>query len=143
MTLVLDSSVVVKWFVQEPGTDQAKALRVSPIAVPDLILPECLRVFGEKTRRREFQQGDAIAAVESLKTFGFDVHGSLSLTNLALHYCLLLNLGASECFYLALSERLGAPLITADGGMIEKVRSTSAHRLRVYGLDETATGVLP
>ncbi len=42
-TLVVDASVVIKWVVQEEGSDAAVRLIGGPsLIAPDLLIPECV-----------------------------------------------------------------------------------------------------
>ena len=57
---VVDASVVVKWVVDEQGTQPALALlKKHDVVAPDLILAECANIFGKKIRRGELSRAEA------------------------------------------------------------------------------------
>lgn len=59
MTLVVDASVAVKWFVEEDGSDRALQLLESgePIVAPDLVLAEMVNAAWKSLRRGELDPG--------------------------------------------------------------------------------------
>lgn len=52
MTLVIDTSVIVKWFVRETGHEDALSLleTTDPLCCPDFALVEAANVLWRKTR---------------------------------------------------------------------------------------------
>lgn len=67
MTLVVDASVAIKWFVQESRSDAARAVLDSgePLVAPDLVVPEACNAAWKKVKRGEIseEQGAAVARV--------------------------------------------------------------------------------
>ncbi len=127
MTIV-DASVAVKWVTGEEGREAANELLGSnePIAGPYLLRTEVAAAVSRKARFKEITVDDASAAIE---LWGVIVHGSdLNLIpedddlQLAVKLSLELNHPLQDCIYLALAERLDAPLVTADGKFAEKAR---------------------
>ncbi len=51
-TLVVDASVVIKWVIEETGTQDALALRRHRLLAPDLLIPECANILWKKVRAR-------------------------------------------------------------------------------------------
>ena len=51
-TLVVDSSVAVKWYLEEEGSDRAESLlrRNARLLAPDLLLPELGNVLWKRRR---------------------------------------------------------------------------------------------
>jgi predicted nucleic acid-binding protein len=136
--LVVDASVVVKWFVEEQGQAEAMAIleRSDECFAPDLVLVEVAGALDKKfkagtvTREQAF---DALSAIQSKMTMvagprlierGFDLASEL------IH-------PVADCLYLACALELDARVVTADRVFIEKARARG-YLSRVFALgDET------
>ena len=71
MTLVIDPSVAVSWFVEEPDRDSAIAVLRSgqPLLAPDIVVPEALNVLWRKLQRGEVALQQAVNAASVLPQF--------------------------------------------------------------------------
>lgn len=114
MTLVVDASVALKWFVAEPDMDPALnvlAAREDLIA-PELIVAELCNAAWRLRRRNEMtrEQVSIIASraphmfVERFPSDGLAPRGSI--------IAMQLDHPVYDCFYLALAERADAPKMT-------------------------------
>ncbi|HEY0012202.1 MAG TPA: type II toxin-antitoxin system VapC family toxin [Allosphingosinicella sp.] len=134
MTLVIDTSVAVKWVTPEPGLEHALELVARPLVAPDLFQAEIANVLTKKLRSREFGEEQArfafrliLSRVPLLPTGAYgDAAFELSLS---LHHSVY------DCYFLAAAEALGKRLVTADRTFAEKVRSTERASL-IYLLGE-------
>lgn len=126
MIAVIDSSVVIKWFVDEEGAELALGLRHLPVTAPDLILAECVNVFWKKVRKGEYSAADAALAIRSLERASIALVPCHGLAVRAHKISLLLDHPAYDCFYLALCEHRGLPLITSDGRLAKAVAARPA-----------------
>jgi predicted nucleic acid-binding protein len=68
MSLVVDASVAIKWFVEEVRSDAARAVLDSgePLIAPDLIVPEACNAAWKKVRRGELSQEHGAAVARAL-----------------------------------------------------------------------------
>ena len=117
---VLDASVAVRWVVAERGSAEAAELLGRPVAwvAPRLMLTEAAGALRRKAAGGELDAALAAQALEAL------VHGAEiglvsladdeALTSSALMLALSLKHRVPDCLYLALAEREGAALATAD-----------------------------
>lgn len=124
--LVVDASVVLKWFVPEIHGDAARRLlgAAHQFLSPDLLFPEVGNAIWKKVRRGELtaEEGQRLAAdissvaVETVSTRGLtiDAHALAVATGLTVY----------DAMYLALAVRLKTELITADD---ELSRTVAAH----------------
>lgn len=133
MTLVVDASVVLKWFVEEPESPEARALveEADAFAAPDLIIAEVANAFWRKRRLGEIELHQATNAVEELMV-EIDLFVSCGeLWGAAFRASDELDHPIYDCFYLALAQRLDVPMVTADKRLLERVARTSfARRVR-------------
>lgn len=136
MTCVIDASVAVKWFVEEPGSVAACAVLSSGavLLAPDLALIEASNTAWKKVIRGEMTQEQGEAMVQALPLY-FDrlVHmDALIIRAYALAHQLAHPV--YDCLYLALAEQESARLITDDQRLI-KVVSRTEFRKRVRSLE--------
>lgn len=132
MTLVIDASVALKMFVDEPGSDDAVRLLSSgePLVAPDLVVAELCNAawrlwrLGELTER----QTDIIAEKAPMLFAERVAHEVLS--SMATHMAVALAHPAYDCFYLALAELRDCQVVTADRRFSRRVHGSPwAHRL--------------
>ena len=126
MTLVVDASVALKWFVNEDGSDRAVSFLKGggPVIAPDLVLAEVCNAARKSLCRREIDpaQLDQIAidvALPFQRLIPLD-----RLLRRAVTIAGELDHPVYDCLYLALAEAEDAPLITADRQLVNIVRGT-------------------
>lgn len=127
-TFVVDASVGVKLFLDEPGAAEAERLfallRHAPphvIAVPDLFFIECANVFRSRAHRRLMAAENARKAFTILRALPLQTVASTDLAPLSLDLALAHGLSVYDATYAALAERIGAPLVTADEKLVKKL----------------------
>jgi predicted nucleic acid-binding protein len=117
---VLDASVAVRWVVPERGTDEAAALLNRPIlwVAPRLMLAEVASALRRKVSAGELRAEIAVQALDALIDAVAD--GTIVLVQdeafvaSALTLALALGHKLPDCLYLAVAERDGLSLATAD-----------------------------
>lgn len=126
-TAVLDTSVVIKWFHRENEEDVDKALLLRQaylegalkVIIPDLLIYE----FGNFLRYRSgLKSDDMLASIRALWSLGMEIHPidsamSESMVDLASRH----GITAYDAVFVALSQSLSAPLVTADRMLQEKL----------------------
>ena len=114
--LVVDASVVVKWFVPEIHTDAARRwLDVAhQFFAPDLLFAETANTVWKKVRRSELTRDQGQQLVVDLADVAVETVSCRALAKDA--YVLATAMGRSvyDALYLALAVRLDTRLITAD-----------------------------
>jgi predicted nucleic acid-binding protein len=139
---VVDASVIVKWFIPEAGTTPAKALLAER---DELIAPELARVeVASALIRKGLRDEVAAADVESTLRAWFRAlaDGQIFLLpnsddiEAAARLALELSHPLADCLYLALAERQGVALITADRAFARR----AARRSKLVQILEQPSG---
>lgn len=112
--VVVDASVAVKWLVAEAGTDTALALLGDELHAPDLIHAEVANILWKKQLRGEIDPELAAYSAEVLTHVQMQIEACATLLIDAVALAVRLGHPAYDCFYLALAQRMGVPLVTAD-----------------------------
>ncbi|HYW16238.1 MAG TPA: type II toxin-antitoxin system VapC family toxin [Allosphingosinicella sp.] len=134
MTLVIDASVAIKWFVPEAGSEEALALLSRRLVAPDLFVAETGHLFSKKVRLRELSPLQSRLAFEEVRR-NVSVFGGAALASAAFELSLALHHSIYDCWYLAGADALGLPFVTADAIVAAKVRASGAST-RIYLLGE-------
>ena len=121
--LVLDASVIAKWFVQE--SDSAKADKLMDAigqghwraAIPSLLRAELAHVLWKK-RRQGYDRDRAVYVFEELDKFGFDEVSIDELFPRALDVSYSYGITIYDAIYIALAEAIGGTLATFDKDLI-------------------------
>ncbi|MBV8687542.1 MAG: type II toxin-antitoxin system VapC family toxin [Alphaproteobacteria bacterium] len=134
MTLVIDTSVAVKWVVEEAGADKAFELIPRSLIAPELFQAEIGNALTKKVRAGELSPEQARLGFFQIQSRVSLVPGA-SYGSAALDLALSLNHSIYGCYFLAMAEAGGHLLVTADRVFAAKVRATSRGPL-VYLLGE-------
>lgn len=121
MRFVVDASVLFKILVSEADTDLAIRLLQAGVGAPDLIFSEVANALWKAHRRGGIALNDLRRAASVLTRVDLDVIEGRLLTGAALKHAAALDHAAYDCIYLALAEREGVPVVTADARFQRKV----------------------
>jgi len=116
MTLVIDASAAIKWFINEPLHDHARRLLEGgeSLHAPDLLLAEIGNIAWKKVIRGEIDEEQAQKITQSLRELPITLQSSDELINRALQIALSIKHPVYDCLYIACAEALGGTLVTAD-----------------------------
>ncbi len=116
MPLVIDASVAVKFVVREHDTNLArKLLEVpDPLIAPDWLMVEAASTFYKKVKRSELLEVHAERHLEDMPLFFARFYSAGELAGEALRLSFRLKHSVYDCIYLALAQREGCRLVTAD-----------------------------
>lgn len=124
--VVLDSSVVIKWFSEEEGTSISLELREKYIngeliiVVPDLLLYEIANAL---RYNKLLKENDVQEAVESIIRLGIDIIvPTKEIMDLAISLAFKYNLTLYDSYFLATAKTLHFTCVTADENMYKKVK---------------------
>lgn len=124
--LVLDASVIIKWFTQEEDKEKAIELREQflkgeiEIITPDLILYEILNALRFNTA---FKEKDLEDALESILEMDFTITMPISgILDKAIEIAFSKNITFYDAIYVALAYNLNCTFVTADKKLYEKTK---------------------
>jgi predicted nucleic acid-binding protein len=123
VTLIVDSSVIVKWFVDEPGRHEAlKVLHSGDrLVCPDLGISEAANTLWKKARAGEINWDHARYSINELPGYFDEIIPCADLSERTFELAKMLAHQMFDCFFLAAAEReVNALLATADGPFIKK-----------------------
>ena len=127
MTLVVDASIAFKWFVAEAGSDLASRLLAAGgerLVAPELVLAELLNAMWKGMRQHAVDPEQLQRTAAQSPAFFDELVPLRSLASRAAEIARALDHPVYDCFYLALAEREGACLVTADRRLLGRVAGT-------------------
>jgi predicted nucleic acid-binding protein len=135
MDLVLDTSVVVKWFVNPPEEDLEAALEVRrkiaeaefDLIIPDLMFYELANVLRYQPQIRV---EEVAKAIDTLKAMSLDVRPfSSALGKEAVRLGRGAGITAYDAYFVVFAEALESPLLTADRRCYMRIRGRPSVKL--------------
>jgi predicted nucleic acid-binding protein len=123
--IVADASVVVKVLTEEFGSAAAtRTIADNEIIVPDLIELEVASALSKKVRYAGLPVDQAASALEALSLVVPDRHDTADLLERAFALSVSIRHALYDCIYLALAEREGCILVTADEKFLAVVQQS-------------------
>lgn len=135
--IILDSSVVAKWFFPSEE-DSNNALKIRElflsheisISVPLLIYYEINNLLRSAIKSLRINEALAKEAYLGFLELELIAYSSNELMTRALENAILLDISSYDASYVALSEYLQIPIITADQKLIDKTKSHRVQSLK-------------
>lgn len=125
--LVVDSSIVIKWFLLEPFSAEARTIRAVAQAgtlahhAPDLIYAELGNIVWKKHTLQNLAAVDANAIINTIRALPFTTTPTAVLLDDAYRLAVTHHRTVYDALYLALSEREQCPCVTADERLVNAV----------------------
>jgi len=128
-SLVVDTSVAIKWLVDEPGSDAARRLLAEEnLHAPDCLLLEIANTLWLKQGRHSITREQAEAFYSIVNDLPIALTPMTELLGRARTLAFAMELTVYDAVFVALAERLACPLATADQGIIRAMeRAASRH----------------
>lgn len=125
--IVVDANVAIKWVIDQPLRDRARAIVARRIAVvaPSMFVAETATAFWKYVRAGQVTEQQARQGLSlvlgQISLFEQDAN----LADEALGIGAQLNYAPYDCFYLVLAMQRGVPLVTVDQRFINRIAQTS------------------
>jgi len=127
---VVDASVAVKLFVEEPLSDHTHRLFLRLLAesearlvVPDLFYIECANILWKYTKRYGMPKREARNKFSQLKSLPLTPIPTIEILEDALDLATRCGSSVYDACYVAAAMAVEVPLITADKGLVEAASS--------------------
>jgi Predicted nucleic acid-binding protein, contains PIN domain len=137
--LVVDASVVMKWFIPEVGSPAARELLAEDHAfyAPDFLFAEAGNVIWKKVGRGEVSANEATDLIADICRLPIHAISVCSLAADALQVAIATGLTVYDALYLVLAVQLKSHLITADQRFFCSIAATPAlvHHVRLLETD--------
>lgn len=127
MRYVLDSSVALKWVLNEPGSPIAIRIGeeyqqgIHDLLAPDVFMGEVGHSLARLERRNLINAPDGARKFSDILAALPVLHPSLPLGVRAYDISSRTRHGFYDCLYVALAEREGCELVTADDKLVHKL----------------------
>lgn len=136
--VILDSSVVAKWFFPEEHSEEA--LRVKDdfasnaitLSVPLLLYYEINNLLKTATKSFRINANNALSVYEAFLKLDFIVYSSENLMTKALKKAIEFDISSYDASYIVLADYLEKPLYTADQKLLSKVKSKFIFDIKSY-----------
>ena len=135
---IVDSSVVIKWFV--PESLSAEALRVrdggTPMHAPDFLDAEVGNIVWKKLRRGALTRAVADSILAKLPFLAITQHPTRLLVPPAFDIAAQAGRTVYDCLYLALAVQLGGQMVTADEKLVNSLAGSrwAAHIIKLQDI---------
>ena len=123
--LVLDSSIIIKWFCDEEGTEKALKIRKRykekevVIVVPDLILYE---ISNALRYNKEVSREEVMECVQSIFSLGINIIvPTKEVLENAISLAFKYNISLYDAYFVALADILQFTFVTADKKLFNKL----------------------
>lgn len=140
MKLTVDASVVLKWFVTEPLSEQARQLLDGQLDLhaPDILLAEFANTIWKKGRRGEILDPQPYFVELASLPDVVAIHPVGGLIERAAQIAVLIDHPVYDCLYLACAEMTASALITADQQLVnrttERLPGLEVRHLEAFGV---------
>lgn len=120
MRYVLDVSVAICWVIPRPLTAKAVQLRdeyqrqIHDLIAPAVFIDEAASALTKAERQKDIAVGQAAPLYAKVMNFPPALVGHAPLIARAIEISSQTRSGYYDCLYVALAEREGCPLVTAD-----------------------------
>jgi predicted nucleic acid-binding protein len=128
---VVDASVGIKLFLVEPLSDRADRLFdhlfdaiPARLYVPDLFFAECTNILCKYVRRFGYSADAAQQDVADLVRLPLQVASTAAVAEDALSLAVAHEITVYDAAYVALSQRLALPIVTADERLSRRLAGT-------------------
>lgn len=130
MTIAIDASVGVKWFVEESRSSAARKIlgKAESLIAPDIFTPEISNAVWKKVKADEISIDQGKAIVSNLPLFIDHFVPSSQLVGRAFDLAIEFNHPVYDCLYLALAERESIVLVTDDAKLLTLAKKAKLSR---------------
>jgi len=130
LNLVIDASVLIKFYVPEILSERAERLLTDvekghiDLSAPDLIYPEAGNTLWKKQRLKELTRSEVGEITDAILSLPLKIEGLKSLLPLAVDTAIAYEITVYDASYLSLAKIYETTLITADRKLVDVLAKT-------------------
>ena len=130
MNLVIDASVVTKFYVPEILSDNAEGILSQAtdgkllLCAPDLVYPETGNILWKKQRRRELTSEEVEEIVDAIAALPIRIEPSRPVMPLAVSIAMHGEITVYDAMYVAIARIYKTRMITADRKLVDALSRT-------------------
>jgi predicted nucleic acid-binding protein len=130
MNLVIDASVLIKFYVPEVLFDRAERLLAKvekgdiELSAPDLIYPEVGNILWKKQRLKEITHSEVEEITDAILSFPLKIEASKPLLPLALDIAIACGITVYDAIYVSLAKVYETAMMTADRKLVDALVKT-------------------
>lgn len=130
MNLVMDASVLIKFYVPETLSDRAERLLAKvekkdlDLLGPDLIYPEAGNILWKKLRLKELTRSEVEEIIDAVLLLPLKIEASRFLLPLAVDIAIAYGITVYDALYLSLAKIYETTMITADRRLVDVLAKT-------------------
>ena len=130
MNLVIDASVLIKFYVPEIHSDRAERLLAKVekkdvgLLAPDLIYPEAGNTLWKKQHLKELTRFEVGEIADAIITLPLKIEPSRPLILLAMDISIIYGITVYDAIYVSLAKVYETTLITADRKLVDALSRT-------------------
>jgi predicted nucleic acid-binding protein len=127
---VIDASVNIKQFIPDPLSEKAKQLLSllnktdTRLFVPDLFYIESTNILWKYVKAGQYKSEDAILDLANLKQLPLQIVSTTELIESAFLIATNYQISAYDASYVALSQKVNAPLLTLDKRLVNSLTNS-------------------
>lgn len=127
MRIVVDASVLIKWYVPEIHSKDAELLLNHSLQIhaPELAIPEIGNVLWKKCKLGQLSARESLKIADEILKENITFHAQAPLLRISLERANATGQTVHDWTYMALAISLGALFVTADRKFFLAVRGTS------------------
>ena len=124
--LVIDTSVAIKWFIPEQGSDKAIQLleRKDPLIAPDLIHAEFANILWKLFNQKTLIADQAMQILTDFLAMPMEIYSSQSFIQMAFEIAAETGRTVYDSIFVALAAGTEGKLMTADKRLVNAMAST-------------------
>jgi predicted nucleic acid-binding protein len=130
LNLVIDASVLIKFYVPEILSDRAERLLAKvgnkdiDLLAPDLIYPEAGNILWKKQCLKELTHSEAQEITDAILSLPLMIEASKSLLPLAVDIAIAYGITVYDALYVSLVKVYETTLVTADRKLVDILAKT-------------------
>ncbi len=122
----VDSSVAIKWFIPESGSEFAVQLLTEDLIGPDLLFSEIGNILWKKVKRDEISEDEGHAILAAFSRGRIEIHSSASTQLLYSAFAIAneAEISLYDALYVSLATLDGSLLVTADRKLVRRLEKS-------------------